>query len=89
MRQNQSRRFHANRIERTVVKKNSAKDLTGQQKKMVGVAATVQVLLAGLALADIWRRPAAEVRGPRALWSAACAVNFVGPLSYFIFGRRK
>lgn len=72
-----------------MVKKNSIKDLTAQQKKMVGVASTVQVLLAGLALADIWRRPAAEVRGSKALWSAACAVNFVGPLSYFVFGRRK
>jgi hypothetical protein len=72
-----------------LVKKKSIKDLTAQQKKMVGVASTVQVLLAGLALADIWRRPAGEVRGSRALWSAACAVNFVGPLSYFIFGRRK
>ena len=64
-------------------------DLTAQQKKMVGLSATVQFALAGLALADIWRRPAAEVRGSRALWSAACAVNFIGPLSYFIFGRRK
>ena len=64
-------------------------DLTAQQKKMVGFSATVQFALAGLALADIWRRPAAEIRGSRALWSAACAVNFIGPLSYFIFGRRK
>ena len=72
-----------------MVKKKSIKDLTAQQKKVVGVASTVQVLLAGLALADIWRRPAREVRGSRALWSAACAVNFIGPLSYFIFGRRK
>ncbi|WAP51943.1 PLDc N-terminal domain-containing protein [Arthrobacter sp. ATA002] len=72
-----------------MVKKKSVKDLTAQQKKMAGVGATVQVLLAGFALADMWRRPAAEVRGSRALWSAACAVNFFGPLSYFIFGRRK
>ncbi|MBO0896871.1 MULTISPECIES: PLD nuclease N-terminal domain-containing protein [Arthrobacter] len=69
--------------------KKSLKDLTSRQKKLVGVSATVQFALAGLALADIWRRPASEVRGSRALWSAACAVNFIGPLSYFIFGRRK
>ena len=72
-----------------MVQKNSAKDLTAQQKKMVGVAGTVQVLLAGLALADMWRRPAAEVRGPRAAWSPAGAGYFIGPLSYFIFGRRR
>lgn len=64
-------------------------DLTAQQKKMVGVSAAVQFALAGLALADIWRRPASKIRGSRALWSAACAVNFIGPLSYFLFGRRK
>lgn len=69
--------------------KKSFKDLTGPQKKMVGAASTVQILLAGLALADIWRRPAAQIRGSRALWSAACAVNFVGPAAYFLFGRRK
>ena len=65
------------------------KDLTAQQKKLVGVSATVEFALAGLALADIWRRPESEIRGSRVLWSAACAVNFFGPLSYFFFGRRK
>ena len=69
--------------------KKSLQDLTSGQKKVVGFSAAVQFALAGLALADIWRRPAAEVRGPRVLWSAACAVNFAGPLAYFMFGRRK
>ncbi|MET4060552.1 hypothetical protein ABIB35_002100 [Arthrobacter sp. UYP6] len=72
-----------------MARKKSLKDLTASQKKMVGVSATVQFALAGLALADMWRRPASQIRGSRTLWSAACAVNFIGPLSYFVFGRRK
>ena len=72
-----------------MARKKSLQDLTVQQKKAVGVSAAVQFVLAGLALADIWRRPASEVRGSRALWSAACAVNFIGPISYFLFGRRR
>ncbi|WP_325788670.1 PLDc N-terminal domain-containing protein [Arthrobacter koreensis] len=46
-------------------------------------------MLAGAALVDIWRRPGSEIRGPKAAWSAACAVNFIGPISYFVFGRRR
>ncbi|MBD8042362.1 PLDc_N domain-containing protein [Arthrobacter sp. Sa2BUA2] len=70
-------------------KKTSLKDLSSEQKKGLGILSAVQFLLAGAALVDIWRRPRSEVRGSRAAWSAACAVNFVGPLSYFVFGRRR
>ena len=37
---------------------------------------------------DIQRRPAAQVRGSKALWRLACLTNTVGPLSYFRWGRR-
>ncbi|MBD7994906.1 PLDc_N domain-containing protein [Arthrobacter sp. Sa2CUA1] len=70
-------------------RKKTFKDLTAEQKKGLGILSAVQFLLAGAALVDIWRRPRTEIRGSRAAWSAACAVNFVGPLSYFVFGRRR
>ena len=41
------------------------------------------------ALRDIYRRADEEVRGNKWVWVAAQAINTLGPLSYFMFGRRK
>jgi hypothetical protein len=49
----------------------------------------VQVALLIAALADIWRRPEEQIRGSKRLWTAAAFVNFIGPVSYFVFGRRR
>jgi Phospholipase_D-nuclease N-terminal len=49
----------------------------------------VQLGLLVAALGDIYRRPAEEIRGAKPLWAAAAFVNFVGPVSYFLFGRRR
>ena len=53
------------------------------------VAATVQVSLLVAALTDLRRRDPDQVRGPRWAWALACFVNFVGPISYFLLGRRR
>ena len=53
------------------------------------VAGVLQVLLAAAALLDLRRRPSDQVRGSKKLWAAATSVNFVGPLAYFSFGRRR
>jgi Phospholipase_D-nuclease N-terminal len=63
-------------------------DLSPWQQRSVIAAGVVQVLLAAAALLDLRRRPAEEVRGSKKLWAAATMVNFVGPLAYFLFGRR-
>ncbi|MBZ2196904.1 PLD nuclease N-terminal domain-containing protein [Occultella gossypii] len=60
----------------------------GQQAAIVGVAA-VEVGLLVAALVDLKRRPAEQVRGPKGAWVAASFVNFVGPISYFAFGRKR
>ena len=49
----------------------------------------VQVGLLAAALLDLRGRPAAELTAPKPVWMAACFVNFVGPLAYFAFGRRR
>jgi hypothetical protein len=41
------------------------------------------------ALIDIKRRSADQIRGPKALWRAAMAVNLLGPVSYFTVGRKR
>lgn len=48
----------------------------------------MQVSLLVAALADLRRRADEEVKGPKALWTAVAFVNWVGPLAYFVFGRR-
>jgi hypothetical protein len=56
-------------------------------KFAVVVAAAVQFALAGAAWADLARRPADQVRGPKWRWGLVVLINFVGPLAYFRWGR--
>lgn len=53
------------------------------------VAGIVQVALLVAALVDIRRRPAEEIRGRKGLWAAFAFVNWIGPISYFLFGRKQ
>lgn len=64
-------------------------DLTPAQQTAILVMASVQLSLAATAWVDLARRPAEQVRGKKAAWALAIAVNFVGPISYFAFGRRR
>jgi Phospholipase_D-nuclease N-terminal len=64
-------------------------DLSQRQRSAVVGAGAAQVGLLVAALADLWRRPPAQLRGSKRMWAALCLVNFVGPLAYFSFGRRR
>lgn len=64
-------------------------DLRRTQKGMVLVLVPIQLGLLAAALVDIWRRPAREIRGNKKLWTAAAFVNFIGPISYFLFARKR
>lgn len=63
-------------------------ELSEAQKASTVAAAAVQIALAAAAWTDLARRPAERVRGPKAAWAVAIAVNFIGPMSYFAFGRQ-
>jgi hypothetical protein len=63
-------------------------DLSDGQRRLLVAAAAAEASLKIAALIDIQRRPADQIRGPKALWRAAMAVNLLGPLSYFAIGRR-
>jgi hypothetical protein len=53
------------------------------------VLVTVQLGLLIAAERDIQRRPAPLICGSKTRWRLLCLINFVGPLAYFTFGRRK
>ena len=52
-------------------------------------AAIVQLSLLVAAQTDISRRPAAQIRGSKAMWRLATLVNFIGPATYFTFGVKR
>jgi hypothetical protein len=64
------------------------KDLTRGQKIAVGVVGAVQVTLTAAAYRDLLRRPAEQVNGTKLAWGLALLVNWVGPIAYFLDGRK-
>jgi hypothetical protein len=76
------------RMEGAVDKRKRWSELSPRQRSSIMVAGVIQVFLAAAALLDLRRRPSDQVRGSKKLWAAAAFVNFVGPLAYFVFGRR-
>jgi hypothetical protein len=65
------------------------KDLSSRQKTGILLGGAAQISLLAAALADIRRRSPDGIRGSKRLWTAAAFVNFVGPISYFLSGRRR
>jgi hypothetical protein len=73
---------------RTARKKKTWKEMSPGAKMGTIVTGLVQVSLLVAAQRDISRRPAELINGPKAAWRAASFVNFIGPMGYFIFGRK-
>jgi hypothetical protein len=69
-------------------KKKQWKDFSTATRVRVVVLGIVQVGLFIAALWDIRRRPAEAINGSKKLWYGLAFVNFVGPISYFLFGRK-
>ena len=65
------------------------RDLSPRVRIAVILGAIVQLGLLGAAQLDIRRRSAEQLNGPRWLWIAASFINFVGPITYFVIGRRN
>jgi hypothetical protein len=64
-------------------------ELSPRQRGGAVTAAVLQLALLGAALRDLRRRPADKVRGDKRLWVLVSLVSFVGPLTYFAFGRKE
>jgi hypothetical protein len=67
-------------------------DLSQRRRRLLMIAAVAEGILKLVALIDLKRRPASQVRGPKWLWATVLAVVSsagVVPISYFLFGRRR
>lgn len=64
-------------------------ELTTGQRVAAMVMTSIQISLAVSAWYDLARRPAGEVNGPKKLWAVVIAVNYVGPIAYFVKGRHR
>lgn len=69
--------------------KKKFSDLSPLGKTFVILAVTIDVALFLAAQIDIYRRKPEEIRGRKGLWIGLCFLNFLGPLSYFKFGRKR
>ena len=63
------------------------RDHTPAQRAGLVALGALEVGLAAAAWADLARRDQAEVRGRRLVWALVIAINIVGPLAYFRWGR--
>lgn len=70
------------------MKRRTWNDLTPRQQTAVLVLASIQMSLAATAWTDLARRPAGSVNGSKPRWALIIAINFVGPIAYFRWGRR-
>ena len=64
-------------------------DLSRRKKVVIIAAGVVQYALLGAALIDLKRQPRERVRGGKGRWAAASTVSFLGPIAYFVFGRKR
>ena len=66
-------------------------ELSPQTRWLLTAAAIAEAVLKAVALMDMRRRPASQIRGSKRAWSLAMIVNSAGliPISYFLFGVRR
>ena len=64
-------------------------ELSTPAKVSTIVMGLIQVGLLVAALADIRKRSADEINGSKAMWVGLSFINYVGPIAYFIKGRKQ
>ncbi len=63
-------------------------DMSWSRKAGVAVLAATQIGLLVSALWDLAHRSADEIRGDRRVWAGLVFINWIGPLAYFMVGRK-
>ena len=53
------------------------------------LGAIAELIMTTIALRDLAHRPAKGVRGRKLMWALTCFVQPVGPVLYFLLGRKR
>lgn len=69
--------------------KKKWKDLSDMQKAAIILGGIVQFALLAAALVDIQKRAPEEINGNKNAWRLLAFVNFIGPIAYFLLGRKR
>ncbi|MCD4853405.1 PLDc N-terminal domain-containing protein [Arthrobacter sp. AK01] len=69
--------------------KKSWRDMSKGQRISVVVSGVLNLALLVAAQRSIAKTPDSNIRGKKAVWRAVSFINFFGPVSYFLFGRRR
>jgi hypothetical protein len=64
-------------------------NLSAGTRLRITVLGIIQVALLVAALWDLRRRPANQINGHKKMWYGLAFINYVGPIAYFIFGRKS
>jgi hypothetical protein len=75
--------------DRTRRQKKRWADLSPGERAAIVLGAIAELILTTIALRDLARRPREEVRGSKPAWVLACFVQPIGPILYFLVGRRR
>jgi hypothetical protein len=62
--------------------------LSPREQRGLWVLVVLELILIVAAQRDIQRRAAADIRGPKLLWRVIATQNLVGPLAYYVIGRK-
>ena len=74
---------------RQIMSRRNWKEMSPVQKVGNVLMAAVELVLVTLALWDISHRPDNEINGKKRNWVMASLIQPVGPIIYFMFGRKK
>lgn len=70
-----------------MAQKKGWNDLSVVSRWRIVILGIVQLGLQFVALRDLVKRPASNVRGSKGAWAAASFINFLGPIAYLTLGR--
>ena len=64
-------------------------DFSRPQQVAIVLGATAELVLTAIAVRDLVRRPARQVRGRKLAWLVTFVVQPFGPIAYLLVGRRR
>lgn len=72
-----------------VARRKKWSEMSPAAQRTVVVVGLAEVALTTVALIDLARRPAQQIRGSKPVWALGIFIQPVGPVAYLAFGRRS